>query len=38
MGDTATNMCRAIIELAASAAVIEGEFDGYASPVRIRLN
>jgi hypothetical protein len=38
MGDTATNMCRAIIELAASAAVIEGEFDGYTSPVRIRLN
>jgi hypothetical protein len=37
MGEAATDMCRAIIALAASAAVIEGEFTGYSSPVRIRL-
>jgi hypothetical protein len=37
MGEAATDMCRAIITLAASATVIEGEFDGYSSPVRIRL-
>jgi len=37
MSEAATDMCRAIITLAASAAVIEGEFDGYSSPVRIRL-
>lgn len=38
MGDAATGMCRAIVELAASAEVIEAQFDGYTSPVRIRLN
>lgn len=37
MGESATDMCRAIIELAASAAVIESEFNGYSSPVQIRL-
>lgn len=37
MGEAATDMCRAIIELAASASVIEGEFNGYYSPVQIRL-
>lgn len=37
LGDAATNMCSAILELARSSAVIEGEFTGYSSPVRIRL-
>ena len=37
LGDAATNMCQAILELDGSAAIIEGEFNGYASPVQIQL-
>ncbi|MBY0563711.1 MAG: hypothetical protein K2P58_05925 [Hyphomonadaceae bacterium] len=37
LGDAATNMCQAILDLAGSTAVIESEFNGYSSPVRIRL-
>lgn len=37
MGEAATNMCHAILDLAASTATIESEFNGYSSPVRIRL-
>jgi|CXWL01.1.fsa_nt_gi hypothetical protein len=37
LGDVATGMCQAIIDLAGSSATIEGEFRGYRSPVRIQL-
>ncbi|MDQ0463328.1 hypothetical protein QO010_001076 [Caulobacter ginsengisoli] len=37
LGRAASGMCEAILDLAASSAVIESRFSGYASPVRIRL-
>jgi hypothetical protein len=37
LGDAASNMCQAILDLAASNQMVEGEFPGYTSPVRIVL-
>lgn len=36
-GEAVTNMCEAILNLAESNRLIEGEFNGYSSPVRIQL-
>lgn len=37
MRESGTSMCQAILDLAGSSALIEAEFSGYVSPVRIQL-
>ena len=37
MGQAATEMCMAIVDVAASGAAVEGAFPGFVSPVRVKF-